>query len=338
MKIIAVIGDSHTWGQGVGAEHTLTDPYVCCGDLRPTPFHYPTYVNLLRNAVNLSTGSSARMADECIRQETGHTERGMAVVTAELPLTVTRRFDLARLFFRAEPEAAEVTVAMDGDTVDVIPLQSDHPGTDVGIELCHLLPKTDGEQHEVTVTVTKGSRALLYRWEEYQGPYAVVNCGIGARAVITYIERYFDRYVAPLRPYAVLFEGCTINNWLQTSTPAAYADQLREIADRIRALTPRQLWHTVSPVWGNQINDWGVPYVDYVETMRGVARDEHIPLADCFTAMEAYLSSVPENVRFPIFFSDAWHPNGMGHYTYARLILPHLQDLLAGEPTQQGCV
>lgn len=56
MKIIAMLGDSHTWGEGVGAEVAL-HPGVVGGDLRMTPFIYPGYVNLLRERVNAATGS-----------------------------------------------------------------------------------------------------------------------------------------------------------------------------------------------------------------------------------------------------------------------------------------
>ena len=38
IKIIPVIGDSHTWGEGVGAERSFA-PTVCCGDLRPLPIN-----------------------------------------------------------------------------------------------------------------------------------------------------------------------------------------------------------------------------------------------------------------------------------------------------------
>ena len=60
MKFIICTGDSHTWGQGpAGLLEHFTDPEVQAGELRPSPFDVPFYVNLVRDEVNRRTGSSA---------------------------------------------------------------------------------------------------------------------------------------------------------------------------------------------------------------------------------------------------------------------------------------
>jgi lysophospholipase L1-like esterase len=95
-----------------------------------------------------------------------------------------------------------------------------------------------------------------------------------------------------------------------------------------RALTHRVLWHTVTPIAGSQISGQGTDYADYVEAMRRVAAEAEVPLVDCNAHMEAILSALPEEARYPYFYHDPWHPNGEGHRLYAEEIFPRLTGLL----------
>lgn len=318
MKIIAVIGDSHTWGEGVGAERNFVPP-VCCGDLRVVPFGYPSYVNLLREAIHRETDSS------CLEFEWD----GGLPVEAGKPLTLAGRFTLARVFFCAEGDAAEAVIAATADEVSAtVSIPSDVGGFNSRVYVTHLQIPDGGEAEGVTVTCAFGARVLVQRVELYRGGYAVVNCGIGSCPVGKYVDVYFDRYITPLAPYAILFEGNTINDWLQSPTPDAYAADLVRMLDAQHRLTQRILWHTVTPIGGNQINSRGIAYDDYVNAMRKVAREQVVALEDCNAHMNALLAAMPENERAPYFFADPWHPNGTGHRLYAEMILPALKETL----------
>ncbi len=316
MKVVALIGDSHTWGEGVGAERCF-DPPVCCGDLRPLPFSPPCYANLLRDGLNAATASF------CSEYEW---QGGRAVTPGE-PLTVLGGFSLARVFFIAEAEGAEGTLTAPGALTVTVNLQSDRDTYNTRVQVAHLLiPR--GEAEGLTVTLTAGKRLLVYRVELYGGEYALVNCGIGSCPVGKFTDTYFARYVEPLSPFALVFEGCTINDWLQTPSPALYAANLERMLEAQRGLTPRILWHTVTPIAGSQISGQGTVYADYVEAMRSVASAGDVPMVDCNASMEAILAAIPEESRAPYFYHDPWHPNGEGHRLYAEAIFPLLTELL----------
>ncbi len=318
MKTIAVIGDSHTWGEGVGAERNFVPP-VCCGDLRAVPFGYPSYVNLLRENVNRETGSS------CLEYEWD----GGLPVEAGTPLALAGRFTLARVFFCAEGAAAEAVIAAtEGEGAVTFSVPCDTGAFSSRVYVTHLRMPNDGEAEGLTVTCVGGERVLVQRVELYRGAYAVVNCGIGSCPVGKYVDRYMERYISPLAPHAILFEGNTINDWLQLPTPEAYAVDLLRMLNAQRGLTPRVLWHTVTPIGGNQINDKGIEYDAYVNAMRDVARENGVVLEDCNARMNALLAAMPENERAPYFFADPWHPNGTGHRLYAEMILPALKAML----------
>ena len=290
IRIIPVIGDSHTWGEGVGAEKRFQPP-VCCGDLRPLPYSPPCYVNLLRNELNRKTGSACKEYEW---------------------------MDGLRVFFIAEEAEAMAELSADGCASTVLSLQSNTDSYNARVRVAHLV--SDSESTGLTVSCVKGSRILVFRVELYTGTYALVNCGIGSCPVSKFIDEYFPRYVEPLRPYAILFEGCTINDWLLTPSAESYASALRRMLVAQRNLTTRVLWHTVTPVGGSQISGQGTVYADYVNAMRSVAAEAGIPLVDCNAIMERILSALPEEDRTPYFYHDPWHPNGEGHRLYAEEI------------------
>lgn len=317
MKTIAVIGDSHTWGEGVGAERTFVPP-VCCGDLRAVPFIYPNYVNLLRDAIHAESGSS------CME----YVWDGGLAVEAGAPLTLAGSFTLARVFFCAEREPAEAVLTTPGGRTLTVSLQSDSDAWNTCIRVAHVRIPNDGEADGLTVACGAGKRILVQRVELYRGEYAVVNCGIGSCPVGRYVDTYFKRYIAPLSPYAILFEGNTINDWLKTPTPDAYGVDLGRMLEAQRGLTSRILWHTVTPIGGNQINSRGIAYDDYVDAMRHVATEGSVEMTDCNALMSEILAAMPEEERAPYFFADPWHPNGTGHKLYADMILPALKAIL----------
>ena len=318
IRIIPIIGDSHTWGEGVGAEKSMQPP-VCCGDLRPLPFSPPCYVNLLREELNRRTGSA------CADFEWG---TGLTVTTGE-PLTIPDAFALARVFFVADADSAVAELSADGCDPVSVPLQSDTDTYNTRVKVAHLICP-EWETRGLTVSCAEGERIVVYRVELYTGAYALVNCGIGSCPVGKFVDEYFPRYVEPLKPYAILFEGCTINDWLLTPSDLQYAANLRRMLVAQRNLTSRVLWHTVTPVGGSQQSGQGTTYADYVNAMRSVAAETGVPLVDCNATMTAVLEAMPEEARATYFYHDPWHPNGEGHMLYADGIFSRLMELLEG--------
>jgi hypothetical protein len=330
IKIIPVIGDSHTWGEGVGAERSF-DPVVCCGDLRPLPFTPPFYVNLLRDQLNRETGSfCAEFEGEALLSLCEGREGSFGLVK-EKPLILEQPFDLARVFFFATSEEAVVRLTAtspSGKSTVTETLFSDTTLMSAAVKVAHILPKKGDTADRLTVTCDEDCHTYIYRIELYRGEYALVNCGIGSCPTKKFVEQYFDRYITPLSPYAILFEGCTINDWLQTPSDLKYAAHLRRMLSAQRDLTSRVLWHTVTPIGGSQISNRETVYDDYVNTMRSVAAEAGVTLADCNAEMAAILSPMSEAERNAYFYHDPWHPNNEGHRLYAESVWPRLRALL----------
>ena len=330
IRVIPIIGDSHTWGEGVRAERSL-DPAVCCGDLRPLPFTPPCYVNLLRDELNRETGSSCEEYEGEALLSLCEEREGPFGLVKDKPFTLERPFDLARVFFFATSEEAVVRLTAaspSGKSTVTETLFSDTTLMSAAVKVAHVFPGQGETAERLTVTCEEDCHAYMYRVELYRGPYALVNCGIGSCPTKKFVEQYFDRYVTPLSPYAILFEGCTINDWLQTPSDLKYAAHLRRMLSAQRDLTSRVLWHTVTPIGGSQISGQGTTYNDYVNTMRSVASEAGVPLVDCNAEMETILSAMPEEARAPYFYHDPWHPNGEGHRLYAESVWPRLKALL----------
>lgn len=329
-KIIALMGDSHTWGEGVGAEYGF-DPPVVGADKRMNSFVYPNYANLLREAVNLKTASRAR---EIIRDELaalcGGREGDYGILSPTHPVTVNARFGLCRLFLFGAPAPAVVTAGLDGCPTQRITVQSDDPSPSAACRLITLRAE-DGAH---TLTLTSDAPVRLHRVELYSGSFAVVNCGIGSCPIGQYVDRFFDDYIAALAPYAVVLEGNTINDWLTGESLSAYAADLTRAVNAVRALTPRLMAHSVFPVAGAQTWDRStVAYSEYADTMQTTMTALGVRFVDSRAVFLDELSRVPEARRGQFLYHDPWHPNGTGHAIYARTILPELCRLL-GLPTE----
>ena len=325
-KIISVIGDSHTWGQGVGGDYHF-NPGCCIGDLRMLPFGYPGYVNLLRHAVNLLTGSEAvEYFGKKLHALCEEAPDDFGYFSAN-PLVIEEKFSCLRILLRAADCETAVQVYIDDvltDTVVLAPAVQECNAC-VKIHTCHA---EDGK-HTLRLVPVNGAKIGIYRIECYSGPYAVVNCAVGACAVGRYVEQYYDTYVTPLNPWMIVFEGCTINDWLTRETPAEYADVLRVILNRMRQTTENILWHTVSPIGGEQkTTPDAEPYDAYIDAMRRVAEEEKIPLVDSNQVMKDTMQPVRKDWWPQMMFHDDWHPNGTGHYLYAESIFEELRKML----------
>ena len=326
-KVIAVIGDSHTWGQGVDAESVFTDGIVG-GEKRMMPFSAPFYVNLLRNEVTKDGKSTEKeYYDAALSAFSGDLAGGYAEIR-EKSREVTETFSLLRFFFRAYEEPTKADLLIDGKTVKTVSLPATTANTSSSVIPVSVFAEDRG-LHTVCIKCRSEAPVLLHRAEFYDGEYAVVNCGIGSCTVQHYEEEYLSSYIEPLTPSIILFEGCTVNNWIIDTDPEQYREALRSMQKRLKALAPTVLWHTVFPVGGEQHYD-GRPccYDDYAAVMKEVAAEYGVPYADCGAAA---LRAFGENDRAscaPRFFHDAWHPSKEGHALYASEIIPLLKKYL----------
>lgn len=247
MKIIVCTGDSHTWGQGpLGVEAHFTDPAVCGGDLRPVPFSFPSYVNLLRDEINRSTGSSSFETEP----------------ETDLPgeYIINKRADLARFFYRFEGYnniTAESAFAAGGVT------------------------ETENAVYCFGDTLTiKPKHALhLCRAELYSGGYAVINSGVGSCTTTRFIEQFYERYVKRFNPFIIVAEAHTINDWLNRVALTDVNANLRCILTGCPSAKAVLL--TVSPISGETALPWNdIDYGEYVIESRRAANEAGAAIAD----------------------------------------------------------
>lgn len=322
MKVIAMLGDSHTWGEGVGAEYYFA-PTVQCSDLRMNPFGFPCYVNLIRNAYELTTDSHANeyyaesLTDMCEQTE------GQLGIVAQRPLVFEEDFELCRLFFRATAENTYADICIDDEKPERYELQCDSTGMNKCIRLVNICP--EGMSHKLKISSPDGRPLYIQRAEFYFGEYAVINCGVGSCTVERYQHEYFDKYIAETKPYAVVFEGCTVNDWLSGKSQEAYAADLERMIESINGINARLVMHTTFPVMGGSYHgSCKDPYETYVDTARKTAQKCGVMLADCNAEAVRLLCTVPEEKRTGFMYHDKWHPNGTGHYIYAKTVLPYM--------------
>lgn len=322
MKIIAMLGDSHTWGEGVGADYGLVPP-AQCSDLRMLPFGFPSYVNLIRDAYSLMTDSHAeeyyaeKLTDLCEIAD------GQFGIVNKKSLVIEENFLLCRIFLKAQNEKACAKITVDGKLYGDYEIQSGENGMNKCIRLINV--RLREEAHKLKITSESGTGIYVHRIEFYSGEYAVVNCGVGSCTVERYIKEYFDKYIAELNPYAVVFEGCTVNDWLSGKTLAAYSADIELMIQLVNNCTQKLVMHTTFPVTGGIYYGDGInSYDEYVDTARRTAQKNGIPVADCYATAQKLILAVPIEKRNSFMHHDKWHPNGTGHYLYATTLLPYI--------------
>ncbi len=90
--------------------------------------------------------------------------------------------------------------------------------------------------------------------------------------------------------------------------PVVCGGDLKTAIKEMRAMTDKILMHTVSPIGGDQLNLRGLDYNDYVEAARQVAKEENLPLVDCYKVFKEEEKRVHAHRRYEFIFSDDWHP------------------------------
>ena len=323
MKVILCTGDSHTWGQGASGLVEYFGTYrqnLMAGDLRAAPFLYPSYVNLTRRAINAQTGSYAgeygREQYDSFRFD-GEQDFDDCLLIHSGSARLTIRGSLVRVAFQCAAGPVRAEIAVDGKRLASLDLHGEgNLDNQYRYAVLHL--EADGD-HELCVTAVGGT-VRLYRAECYGGPYAVINCGIGSCSTRKYLDVYWQDYVVAYKPYAVIMEAQTINDWLNLTPEESYRAFLAMISG-VRQLGAIPLVMTVAPIMGSQINQDGADYAAYQQTARQAAQTGGAALIDANRAMSARLAGLDEQAQFKLLFRDAWHVNDEGNRIYADLIL-----------------
>lgn len=317
IQTLLVAGDSHTWGQGSGGEHALA-PFAA-GELRPLPFQYPSYVNLLRDQINILTGSFAEdYQGESLAAFAKQSRNGEStLLTADNPLIADTHALLYRVCFQGQPEKSRAAIYINGRLyaeIDLVMPPSSY--------MYRFFPIwCDSEQDQLEIRSAAGS-VLVYRLEAYRGPFAVINAGIGSCPLSRYLSaEIWENWITPWRPSAVIIEGNTINDWLTRESPSEYQQLLRQEIRQVRQLGAQPFLHTVSPILGPQSEPHNsFPYSEFIKAARNAALEESVPCADANQSMQQMLSGLSEEECASALFSDPWHPNVQGHTAYAKII------------------
>ena len=247
MKFIVCTGDSHTWGQGpAGLLEHFRDPGVQGGELRPAPFSFPLYVNLLREEINARTGSEAFEEEPC------------RIISG--PYRTGRVCGGARFIFRFEGHNNyKIAAVIDG--------KSQSP----------LL--TAYYEDNGTLTVIPAEPMYLYRAEYYAGPYAVINSGVGSCPSSRYLDVYYHDYVEIYRPAVIAAEAHSINDWLNRLPLCEVKENLKRILTGCPGAFPILL--TVAPIDGTTTQPYNeIDYNEYVDASRQAALENGFCLAD----------------------------------------------------------
>ena len=300
MKTIAVIGDSHAWGAGAtGYQNQATSD----APLEPTsrwfmPFTIPSFVNILRNEINSRTDSLAKE---------------MCAVT-KLPYRCKTAAEAVRFQLFAEENNARFSLLVNGE------------------HMADYCVRAGCEPKEfITVTVKCSGLteieligdAKLFRMEEYSGEYAVVNCGFPGSTAEQYLAEHFSNTIVPLEPDYIIVEPCTINDWLLGKTDEQYYRTACQLLKKANEMA-KTIMVTDSPICGEQTSPMvkGNPeYEWYVHRSVEAAERFQVPIADAHKVMLDRLNGLSDEEKFSRMFSDAWHPNDLGHQIYADAIL-----------------
>ena len=247
MHFIICTGDSHTWGQGpAGLLEHFTDPEVQAGELRPSPFDVPFYVNLVRDEVNRRTGSSV-----C-------EEEPRTVIEGEY--RTGQVCGAARFVFRFDGHNNyKVATVIDG--VSRSPL---------------IQARTD-ETGGLVITVPEPMH--LYRAEYYSGDYAVINAGVGSCTTRRYLEQFYDSYVKLFDPCCIVAEAHSINDWLNHIPPDEVKANLTNILTGCPDTYP--ILMTVQEIEGPTAAPFSeIDYAEYIRVSRETAEEQGFALVD----------------------------------------------------------
>lgn len=313
---ILCTGDSHTWGQGAKGLEEEFDPTWVGGELRLGSFRTGTYVNRLRNMVNEATGSSVQewLAVE-LAPEKGLEFIAPCALLGPEGVSVQATGALIRVECAMANEVSEVEILIDGEVVHEENLYAEDTHNAYRIMTLH----ADDREHNLTIRAKQG-RVRLFRIESYTGPCAVINSGVGSCPVQQMRERFWEDYVAAVKPDVMLMEAHTINDWLTGDTPQMYCGHLIGMIDDCLALGAEPIVMTVAPIGGDQrLEGLAADYDEFVEASRDAARIRGVKLCDANRMMRQMTLGLTGEQMKELILADNWHVNDRGQAIYAQL-------------------
>lgn len=306
IKKICMAGDSHTWGEGA-ADYVFKkfSIPVCAGEKRLLPFSVPSFPTLLRNYINKKSGSEAAelSGSDISRKYKIKNISECACVCGEL--CIDAEFDFARVELMRGSSECEIFC----DEVMSFKYNADKSDE---YEVLNIMPKKRASNLRI-----KSSNAMVYRVEFYKGKYAVLNCGIGSCPSFRYTEEYLDKYVLSVKPSVVLTEIFTVNDWLSQNTPAECEKSLVNFGERVILGGAKLAFSSVIPILGNQINEIGINYAEYIHAGERAAHALNVPYADVY---RAFSKEYDETSKDSYYGGDCWHPGARGHEIYFKEI------------------
>ena len=318
MNRTVCVGDSHTWGEGATGVDNAFDPPAVGGDSRPVKFAPPNYVNLLRRT--LSTDFCEILPEHLTCPQEGE----HAVFT---DYTIPFQGEFGRVMLYYHPDGGKVEFLLDGQpytTEDTCFDASILPPARTAQRLHRFVDiwASCGGAHSLRIRSDKP--VYFYRAEFYNCGRAVLNAGVGSCPTGTFLNEYWDMYVARYKPDEVIINPMSINDWIVQTSIEDYERNITELVNRTRALGARPILVTVVPITGSQyFGESGLHYDEYIDATRRVAARENVPLADANRAVseERARTCKDEDEFFRLFCHDCWHPNDRGHAIYAQEIL-----------------
>lgn len=326
MRRIVCTGDSHTWGEGATGLKQSFDPPIVPGDLRLAGFAYDSYVNLLRRKWNALTGSSAREWSAKDMSAAAQTEyEAPCTILKDKALDLDFSGELLRIECCGSRSVSTLNVDIDGKAARFDLHAVDGP-KDYRLLTFHL---EEGAHH--AVLSAKAGTVRLYRAESYEGPWAVINSGVGSTTASLYHRRCWPDYVEALNPDILLMEAHTINDWLTMKDPVQYENDLSALLQAGKARNSAVILMTVCPLVGKQtVADCTIAYDAYLEASRRAAQAMEVPLCDASMAMAKEIAGMKDEEAAAWLYADRKHVNDRGHALYADLLYDALYKEMFG--------
>lgn len=334
MKIILCTGDSHTCGQGSDNIISATkvknpnDRYDTSGKGLgggACDLVCPGYVNLVRQYVADNTGSRHELVDMAALNARYGCPLGEEGVLLDRELVIRNEWDMLALCLAEQPWEAEIGIYLDGKLCRTEKLHAPVPRYN-DWSFRNILIDCQGAG-EVKIVPVSG-KPYLRHIQCAAGQYMVINSGIGSCTSKRYLNECFDYCVSEFKPYLVVAEGHSINDWIQYKTAQEHYDNLKAMMEQLMGMGAKVLFTTVSPIESKQENAAGVLYQDFIDASRKMAADLNIPVADAHEKFKEALAPIPKEERSGYMYVDKWHVNARGHKIYADAITEKLAAML----------
>lgn len=312
MKTIICTGDSHTWGQGASGLFDSFIPEAQNGELRMPRFTFSSYVNLLRNKINVITSSKcheyeAHLSDQLCLDNCRITNN--IEMKKDSSIGFNDNCKLIRFCVIGVSGKSKLNILIDGILNKEIEINITS-----GYKMIVIQCNADGN-HTVEAKCSSGE-INIYRIETYSGNWAVINSGIGSCTAHDFLDKYYKDYVEDFYPSIIVIEAHTINDWIQNTPIKEYKQDVEALIEKARSIGSIPLLLSVSPIMGNQKNVSGVDFDYYVKAVEQSAMDSGVEFIDAHMELSKKMNA---NI-----FDNDWHVNNLGHEVYFKCIIDTL--------------